>query len=143
MEHLKHLLSKTFQSTWKIKLLTDWPDIMGSLASQVSIERIYENELILGVTSACWLQELYSLSPLLIKTINERLEIPRIKTLRFKQCTKEEKPTVLQTHDSEPIVTKKYMLKQHETRALNQIEEEGLKNALHDFLQRCQHKIRD
>lgn len=138
MEPLKDLLSKTFQATWKIKLLTDWPHIMGNLADKVSLEKIYDDTLILGVNNGSWLQELYLLSSTLIKMINEHLETPRIKILRFKQSSKQSKKELI--YQVSPILApkKKYILKLKEQKALESINDIELKNALHSFLERCQ-----
>jgi hypothetical protein len=72
------------EKSWKTDLLYKWNDIIGPLHSKVRIEKIYDNTLILGVFHSCWMQELYLLSPLLIKTINEKLDQPYIKEIRFK-----------------------------------------------------------
>lgn len=138
MEPLKNLLSKTFQATWKIKLLNEWPQIMGNLADKVSIEKMYDDNLILGVNNNCLLQELYLLSPVLIKTINEHLEIPRIKTVRFKHSTKQEKKSHVPVITPLAIVKPSYVLRSKEVQALQSIHDVDLKNALHSFLNRCQ-----
>jgi len=83
---LKELLHTLIhpEKNWKTNLLYQWHDIIGSLHSKVRIEKIYDDTLILGVFHSCWMQELYLLSPLLIKTINEKLDQPHIKQIRFK-----------------------------------------------------------
>ena len=138
MEHLKTLLSKTFQATWKIKLLSDWPHIMGNLSNAVSIEKMYDDTLVVGVSNACLLQELYLLSPVLITTINEHLDIPRIKTLRFKHLTRVEKISHTPHQEPLPIEKKNYRLRSCEQQALQNIKDSELKSALQSFLERCQ-----
>src|SRR5438105_15060368 len=85
--NLKELLQTLINphKNWKTDLLYRWKDITGSLYSKVRIERIHDDTLILGVFHSCWMQELYLLSPLLLKTINEKLDQPHIKQIRFKQ----------------------------------------------------------
>src|SRR5437762_7574752 len=72
------------EKNWKTDLLYKWNEIVGPLHNKVRIEKIHDDTLILGVFHSCWMQELYLLSPLLIKTINEKLDQPYIKQLRFK-----------------------------------------------------------
>ena len=79
---LDTLLSQ--KNNWHVELLTNWPTIVGSIRTNVQLLKIQEETLVIGVLDSCWLQELYLLSPLLIKTINEKLDQPRIKKLRFK-----------------------------------------------------------
>ena len=90
---LDTLLSQ--KNNWHVELLTNWPTIVGSIRTNVQLLKIQEETLVIGVLDSCWLQELYLLSPLLIKTINEKLDQPRIKKLRFKTVgithTKEKK----------------------------------------------------
>ncbi len=137
-KHIKTLLAPFIQSKqldWKIKLLEEWPRIMGSLATNVSIAKIYEDTVVLGVYDSCWLQELYLLSPTILQTINENLDQPRIKTVRFKQvgspkqCKKVSQKRVEKTA---PI-----SLNQREKTALSLIKNESLRSALQSFLIRC------
>src|SRR5439155_41226 len=67
--NLKELLQAIIrpEKNWKTDLLYRWRDIIGSLHSKVRIEKIHDDTLILGVFNSCWMQELYLLSPLLIK----------------------------------------------------------------------------
>lgn len=85
-KEIKNVLSLILanHANWKIHLLNNWSTILGPLSSKVYLEKIQEDTLILGVQDSCWLQELYLLSGMLIKTINQTLDQPRIKHLRFK-----------------------------------------------------------
>jgi hypothetical protein len=91
------------EQNWKTDLLYKWNDIIGPLHSKVRIEKVYENTLILGVFNSCWMQELYLLAPLLIKTINEKLDQPYIKEIRFKHIGIKKQKTIKIT----PTVIKK------------------------------------
>ena len=90
---IKNLLTSFLKTekNWKIQLLKNWPDIIGTLGSKTQLEKIGETTLTLSVQDSCWLQELYLLSPILLKTINQKLDRPRIKRLRFKQAGKKKK----------------------------------------------------
>jgi len=85
---IKNILDSFLKTnnSWKAQLLQDWPKIIGKLQDKVSIEKVQDSTLVLSVADACWLQELYLLSPVLLKTINQKLDRPRIKRLRFKQA---------------------------------------------------------
>lgn len=137
MKMLKDLLSRTFQATWKTKLLTEWPEIMGNLADKVTIEKIYDDNLVLGVHDTSWLHELYMLSPVLIKTINSYLEKPYIKSVRLKHATtpKKQSPTLtplVVSQTPQPV-----LLTPKEHKALHIIKDTELQEVLKTFLYRC------
>ena len=137
--HIKNLLSSLFAHSddWRIMLLRDWPTILGDLAKHVLLEKIEHDTLILSVHNACWMHELYMLSPLLLKTINKKLDQPRIKRLRFKQAGLVKKKKDHSNHTAF-ISPKQELLTQRETKALTAIEDPQLRNALKQFLHRCQ-----
>ena len=123
------------ENNWKTELLHKWPTIIGSLHSKVRIEKIYDDTLVLGVFHSCWMQELYLLSPLLIKTINEKLDQSHIKQLRFKHIgskkEKQKKPPVF------PIIKKEVTLTKKEENTLAKIADPALRNAIKAFRIRC------
>ncbi len=122
--HIKTLLQPFFQSNnqpWKLNLLKKWPEIVGQLASKVTIEKIYAESVTLGVYDSCWMQELYLLSPTLVETINRNLDQPRIKQVRFKLIGKKEqkkKKSTTPKHKDEP---KTITLTSTEQKALERI----------------------
>ena len=121
---------------WKLTLLSSWHTIFGSLSDKVSLEKITEDTLVLGVQDSCWLQELYLLSAMLIKTINQQLDQPRIKNLRFKTVGIKKiltAPKQTKTMWKMRLVT----LNEKENRALTLIKDEQLALALKSFLIRC------
>ncbi len=132
---LDSLLSN--QNDWKIQLLNNWPKIMGNLSSKVSIEKINDDTLILAVVDSCWLQELYLMSTMLLKRINEKLDQPRIKQLRFKTAgrvqTKNKSAATIPTQKQRTPRA----LTSNEEHALDAIKDEELQQALKDFLNRC------
>ena len=136
---LKVLLSSSFKTpnAWKTKLLADWPEIVGNLHDKMTLEKVYEDTLIIGVYEACWLQELYMLSSVLIKTINEHLDIPHIKKIRFKHASRkvEKKIKVKIKEPTTPRI--KITLNSMEAQALLKIKDEEMRSALHLFLSRC------
>ncbi len=136
---LKDLVPTIFnqKNRWKFNLLNNWHAIVGNLHTKVHIEKIYDTILVLGVNDSCWMQELYLLSSVLIKTINEKLDRPRIKQVRFKKIgertTVGEKKNVTQRR----IKPRKIILTAIELKALKKIHDPQLSSALKDFLIRC------
>lgn len=138
-QHIKTILSSilTQSHDWRLALLRDWPTIVGDLAGHLFLEKIDNDTLILRVEDACWMHELYMLSPLLLKTINKKLDQPRIKKLRFKQKGIDKKRVTTskpQQHKglTEPVISAQ------ESRALVTIKDPQLQMALKQFLYRCQ-----
>lgn len=138
IKNIKDLLPGLLQhqDNWKLQLLSSWPTIFGPLSSKVHLEKIHDDTLVLGVQDSCWLQELYLLSAVLLKTINETLDAPRIKHLRFKTIgiKKSSQP---QQQKRIPVPQRKVILSANEQRALLNIKDEQLRSALKDFLIRC------
>jgi hypothetical protein len=135
LKELLHALIRP-EKNWKTDLLYRWHDIIGSLHSKVRIEKIYDDALILGVANSCWMQELYLLSPLLIKTINEKLDQPYIKQIRFKQVGLKS----VQKNKAPQSTTKKnkdIQLTKEDERSLTKIADPALRNALKAFRMRC------
>ncbi len=118
-------------------LLSQWSAILGSLTTKVRLEKIQDDTLTLGVYDACWMQELYLLSPLLITTINQNLDQPRIKHLRFKRSVaKKDANTLGITARTEPPNVP-LELTASTKKALAIIKDPQLSLALHNFLIRC------
>ncbi len=138
--HIKTLLGSFLQPNnqkWKVDLLQNWPQIMGSLARNVTIIKIYQNTIILGTYDSCWLQELYLLSPMILETINQNLDRPRIKQVRFKQIGR---PQIEQAKPAEyknETQKKPVSLTSKEQETLQKISDPRLRATLKSFLIRC------
>jgi len=137
-QKIKDVLPSVFENknSWKMKLLQHWPSIIGKLKSKVRIEKIQKDTLVLGVYDSCWLQELYLLSPVLLSTINEKLENVRFKRLRFKQAgikkvKRNKKEKEVAKEKKERNLTKKEEL------TLQRIKDPELEKVLKKFLIRC------
>jgi Dna[CI] antecedent DciA-like protein len=135
LKELLHTLVRP-EKNWKTNLLYQWRDIIGSLHDKVRIEKIHDDTIILGVFHSCWMQELYLLSPLLIKTINEKLDQPYIKQIRFKHIGAKK---VEKNKQKKETSTKKRIvqLTMHDERALEKIADPALRSALKAFRMRC------
>lgn len=142
-KQLKEFLSSVFEGQgWKLKLLSEWETIAGGLANKVRLEKIDGNTLTVGVFQSSWLQELYLLSGVLKKSINDHLGYPHVEKLRFKHASPQAKPV---TKKDRPIPSfaerlEPIALSAQEERALEKIKDEELKQALHKFLSRCHYK---
>lgn len=120
--------------SWQRSLLRNWPTIIGEVHTKVRLEKIEGDTLVLGVYDACWLQELYLLTPLLLTTINQNLDQPRIKHLRFKRSVAKKNSSAPQPV---PKPTTTYQLTDRQQQTLATIKDEQLRNALRNFLIRC------
>jgi len=123
------------QDDWKASLLANWNAILGNLNGKVRLEKIEEDTLTLGVYDACWMQELYLLTPLLINTINKSLDQPRIKNLRFKRSGTAKKNVAVRTPEKKAL--RAVTLSEKERDALKNIKDSQLSSALEQFLIRC------
>jgi hypothetical protein len=134
---LKDLLPNIInpEKNWKTDLLFRWQEIIGPLHTKVRIEKIQSDILFLGVFHSCWMQELYLLSPLLIKTINEKLDQPHIKQIRFKQISLKKDKT--QKKARKYVEKKEVALSQEDERSLAAITDPALRDALRAFRIRC------
>lgn len=133
---LNSFFKATHKDSWKVQLLTNWNDIIGTLKDKVHLEKIQDDTLVLGVKDSCWMQELYMLSHVLLASINQKLDQPRIKHLRFKtagvRAQKKYTSRLPQRRTPKPV-----RLKAHEQHALKKIDDPQLSAALKGFLIRC------
>lgn len=121
---------------WKISLLKQWPEIVGDLAQHVQVEKIKGDTLILAVQDSCWMQELYLLSDLLLKSINQKLDRPRIKRLRFKTKGLPQPKKIKKILQPIKRKTKQITLTEHEQNALDKIQDKQLQQVLKEFRSR-------
>lgn len=123
-------------NNWQLQLLDNWPSIVGHIKTKVQLLKMYEDTLVIGVQDSCWLQELYLLTPLLLQTINQKLDRPRIKKLRFKAVgvtdTKIKKKTPITRASVAPV-----QLSVQEQQMLASIKDGQLRAVLKDYLVRC------
>lgn len=137
-QEIKNLLPLVLaqHNNWKFNLLNNWNTIFGALSSRVFLEKIHEDTLIVGVQDSCWLQELYLLSAVLLKTINQTLDQPRIKHLRFKTIGITKQKQRINKTPKENVTTS-VSLTMKEREALTHVKDPELQKALQKFLIRC------
>jgi hypothetical protein len=142
--HITHFLPILFKDEqWKITLFSQWETIVGSLSNKMRIEKIDHSTLFIGVYHAAWLQELYSLSHILKRSINDHLGKDYITFIKFKHATKQKSPIKEKKQQEKvPLYTDQVMLQTDEKNALERIKDKELQTVLHNFLTRCYyHKI--
>ncbi len=134
---IEQLLDKILASdeSWHHMLIRNWHTVIGALHNKVQLEKIEDDMLFLGVYDACWMQELYLLTPLLLRTINQKLDRPRIKQLRFKMVGKQKAKKI--TSSAPPKAEKVVVLNRRELEALKNVDDPQLQEALKRFLIRC------
>lgn len=124
------------QDNWQLQLLSHWPSIIGSMKANVQLLKIYNDTLVIGVMDSCWLQELYLLTPVLLRQINEKLDKPRITALRFKALGIKEK-SIKRNIDHRTCLIKNVQLNAQEKERLASIKDEQLRESLKQYLLRC------
>jgi Dna[CI] antecedent, DciA len=121
---------------WHVRLLSQWPNIIGSLAPNVVLESIQDTAVVLSVSNSAWLQELHCLSPMIIARINQIVGSDQIRLIRFKNKSvkrKFEKQTVpIQKKDHAPL----FLLPREEL-VLAQVSDHDLQFVLKQFRFRC------
>lgn len=131
------------QTSWKAELHLNWKQIIGHLADQVQLLKVYDTALLLGVKDSSWLQEMYLLSPLLIETINKSLDKPYIIKLHFKNVGEGEytqqnaAPHPKKEKITQPKAQAKHNLTRFEQTTLDQVEDPELREALKELLLTC------
>lgn len=137
-QHISQLLTHLMEPStqWKISLLQNWKQIIGNLSTKVTIEKILNDTVVLGVYDSCWLQELYLLSPMLIHMINTQLGKEYIKYLRFRLIADKKTKKTKDTHHA-IHVPPAYKFSNQELKALEKVPDPVLQEALKRFRVRC------
>jgi hypothetical protein len=141
--HIKQLLPNLLpkEQSWKINLLEQWRTIVGNLKAHVTLLKITDDTITLGVFNSSWLQEMYLLSPFILDTINKSIDQPRIKQIRFKQIAQTKKSN--QHVQSRPTsCALPLALTKKERAALVAVNDPELRVVLEQFLQRCNRENR-
>lgn len=124
--------------SWHLTLFSNWHSIMGTLSSKAVIEQIEGAVVTIGVYDACWLQELYLLTPLLRDRINQMLDQPEVKEIRFKRIVKKKERNRPHEKKITPKQAPALPLTSSEKDALKTIVDQDLQHALITFRTRCQ-----
>lgn len=136
-------ISKNYDALWKYRLLDQWPTIIGDLNTNIMLQKITNDSVILGVHDSCWLTELYHLSPLLLNLINKSLEKPHIKKIHFRLIARKN-PSLHEKNNGDitPIYQQTPIILTHkEQSAANTVADNDLKLLLISYRNRCQKKM--
>lgn len=138
MKSLKSFLDASFinSNSWQFKLASQWSCLVGNLANIMSLEKIYGTTIIVGVYEQSWMHELYMLSSMIIKTINENLEGSKIDKIQFKLATRKKNIESKKMNISQ-INTMVVSLNKQEELALSCIKDVELRQSLQLFLMSC------
>lgn len=68
---------------WRIALIAGWQKAVGDLHTQMRLEKIEGSCLVVAVYDSHWMHELFMLTPVIIKTINEFLGSEEVAQMRF------------------------------------------------------------
>ena len=121
----------------RLKLLSEWNSIVGSLKDIVFLEKIQRDTMFLGVNDSSWLQELFLLSEIFVQRINEKLGDSSIKHLKFRQRTYRKKHQALSKVKLEKFVKKSNLSTAKSKMDLEKIKDSKLKDSMAMFLCRC------
>jgi len=132
------------QDSWHVYLLRHWNDIMGELHTQVCLERISGETLILGVHDVHWMQELFCLAQELITHINNRLGHNYVKNVRFVLSSSRHNPQKINKRAAQqrsvtiatPTTVNEKKLTERQHKALGEITDPQLKDLLRQLMVR-------
>ena len=85
MNSIKAILN-SFLNThgdWRMELVRNWRTIVGDLSSKMSLEKVINRTIIIGVYDSHWMHEFYMLSDVILQKINEKLGGNFVKNIRF------------------------------------------------------------
>lgn len=144
VKHVSEFLSKLVSedNSWKVKLLSNWSEIIGNLSDKVSIEKIERDLLVLNVSNPAWAQELFMLSHVLKKKINDFLGNKYINQIRFKTIRRNYKNnknffTQKEFNDYSRGELKDIFLTPEEKKELSKILDDELKEHMENFYLCC------
>lgn len=137
MQHLATLLPSYIRTDdWRLSLMKAWPDLVGPLATRMSINQIEDTALVIQVYDPHWLHELSMMKHQLLQVINRHLGSNKMQTIRFRLA-----PATKRT--ARPIVRKARLIKPDSLPAAcinhseSHLKDDELRAAALDFLARC------
>lgn len=133
---LLNSLLKT-DNDWRLRLVKEWPVIIGDLHSKMRLEKVVDDTIVIGVYDSHWMQELFMLSRTILRTINIKLGNEEVKQIRFTLATAQKKSLkpkkITETRESLNVLR----LSQQQSAALGTIKDLDLQQSLQKILQRC------
>lgn len=140
MKLVKDCLPTVFNNvaSWKIQLLSLWPNIIGRISDNVILDSIEGSTVVLAVKSSAWLHELNCLKTIIIEKINFALAgnyIDRIRLINKEYVNKKNK--ILHLQRKKAVFSNHFSLSASQEMALRNIVDLELKECLKQFLFRC------
>jgi hypothetical protein len=139
-QHILHALSKALpaQHFWKVRLLQQWPHIIGKLQEKVSLYKVEETFVVLQVKHASLAHELLFLTEMLKEKINQVIGCPRITSIHFRTQQAKKAPAASTRSYSNPLNSRPTpTLNVGEKKVLEAVENEDLRDALSAFYRTC------
>jgi len=128
-------------ASWRMRLMREWPDMVGDLQQHICLKKIYGQCVVVGVYDVHWLHEMHMMAPLLLSLMNEKCGEGAVVSVRFtlvqrREPRDEKKSGVVQEPVEKPAVVQDRMGARHH-QALGGVKDEQLKDALQKFFNRC------
>ena len=124
------------EQTWRLKILQQWPHIIGTLAKKVKLHKVEETSIVLSVAHPGLAHELLMLTDLIRDKINAVIGRPQIRAIHFRNTHRKVKhPT--QKPIQKRAITEQRSLDQSEQKMLATIENDDLRAALSSFHRTC------
>ncbi len=135
---LKPLLESLIpqEHAWKLKLFSQWHEVLGGLSTKASIEKIEGSIIWISVKHSAVGQELMMLSDFILERINAVIKPHVIKTIRFKV------KNISQQQAKQPQ-KRRLDIKEHptltseEAKLLAVIENDDLQSSIARYFRRC------
>ena len=146
-KQIKHFLDGIVleEHVWKLKLLSCWSEIirpiMGPAKSNVILEHIGDDSVILGVLHGAVAQELLFLVPKLKKSINTVLDQERIVRIRFRVIEPTKARVRHKKKKTNNFLKRKisldYALEARSKHVVSHVRDKELQLSLKQFFMRC------
>lgn len=125
---------------WRLKVLQEWPRIIGSLKNKVSLHKIENSFVVLTVTHPGLAQELLMLSDLIREKINAVIGSPRITAIHFRTARSSRAQEKVPQKSFTPAAPPPAQLNAGEEKVLATVENDELRAALSSFYRTCKQR---
>ncbi|KKS68634.1 MAG: hypothetical protein UV38_C0001G0175 [candidate division TM6 bacterium GW2011_GWE2_42_60] len=136
---MKDLLGSvlTTKGNWQIRLMKDWPLIVGDLQVHMRLERVLGNVLVVGVYDSHWLHELSMLSPMVVQTINDHLGGAFVTRIRFIVVERKEKKSEQPASRERELSMPEVAMNSRQEYVLRSVKDVQLQKVLEKVFYRC------
>lgn len=120
------------QEKWAIRLARGWDKAIGDLHERMRLEAIKDDQVVVGVYDSRWIPELFLLTPLLIKSMNDYLGGTFVRRIRFVLVEKSTRGALKKVIPDENT-RKQPKMSMRQEQILGTIKDEELKDVLEKF----------